>query len=97
MIKNDLVCENDGSKTYKNSKTGKEDVLDYTLISTEAKRFISRWKIHKDLSLSTDWSKKMIEWSDHYIMESLFDFRPVVYDIPDRLTWNFDETKIKDF
>ena len=54
------------------------------------KKCASRWKIDKNLSESYN-------FSDHYIMEILFDFNPMIYDIPDRITWNFDENKIKIF
>ena len=36
-------------------------------------------------------------FSDHFIMESLINFNPIVIDIPDRITWDFDEQLIGDF
>ena len=90
IARNGMNFLNDGSPTYINSTTGKEDVLDLSIISMEFQKYVSRWKIHKHLSESYD-------FSDHYIMEILFNFNPIVYDIPDRITWNFDEELINDF
>ena len=70
--------------------TGKEDAIDLSLINMEAKRFNVRWKIHKDLTESYD-------FSDHYILESLINFNPIVIEIPDRITWDFDEKLINEY
>ena len=56
----------------------------------DCKKYASRWKIDKNLV-------EEYNFSDHYIMEILFDFNPLVYDIPDSITWNFDESLIKQF
>ena len=89
MARSNMDFVNDGSYTHIGNN-GKEDAIDLSIISNEGKRFISRWKIHKDLSVINN-------WSDHYIMETLIDLNPIVYDIPDRVTWNFDEDLIDDF
>ena len=90
LAKNNLVFINDGSPTYRNATTGKEDAIDLTITSLELKRFVVRWKIHKELSDSYN-------FSDHYIMESLINLNPIVFDVPDRITWNFDESLIRVF
>ena len=88
--KNNLVIANDGSPTHCNVTTKKEAAIDLSLVSMEARRFIVRWKVHKDLSESYD-------FSDHYILESLFNFNPMVIVTPDRITWYFDEKLIDDY
>ena len=61
---NGFTVLNDGSFTYKNSTSGKKDVLDLSIISMEAKKLVTRWKVHEDLS--DDYN-----FSDHYILECL--------------------------
>ena len=31
------------------------------------------------------------------MIETLLDFNPIVYDVPDRITWNFDESLENEF
>ena len=57
------------------------------MISMDAKRFNVRWKVHKDLTESCN-------FSDHCIIESLINLNPIVIDIPDRITWNFNDKLI---
>ena len=90
MARNSMVHINDGSPTYRNATTGKEDAIDLTITSLEMKRFVVRWKIHKELSDSYN-------FSDHFIMESLINLNPIVFDVPDRITWDFDESLIGEF
>ena len=40
MVKNNLEYVNDGSPTHKNSTSGKEDVIDLSMITMEAKRLM---------------------------------------------------------
>ena len=49
-----------------------------------------RWKVHKELS-------EQYNFSDHYIMESLINLNPIVINIPDRITWNFDDDLIDEY
>ena len=81
---------NDGSPTHKNKVSGKEDAIDLTITSMESRKNIVRWKTYKDLTDSYN-------FSDHYIMESLINFNPIVIDSPNKITWNFDESLIKEF
>ena len=90
IAQNNMDFLNDGSATYKNPVTDKEDVLDLSMISMDFKKYVARWKVDKSLSDSYD-------FSDHYVMEVLLDFNPFVFDIPDRITWNFDESLKTEF
>ena len=90
MTKSNLVFINDGSSTHCHKVTGKEDAIDLSITSMEFRKNVVRWKIYKDLSDNYN-------FSDHYIMESLINFNPIVINTPDRITWDFDEQLIGDF
>ena len=90
MTKSNLVFVNDGSYIHRHKVSGKEDAIDLSITSMDFRKNIARWKIHKDLTDSYN-------FSDHYIMESLVNFNPIVVVIPDRITWDFDEQLIGDF
>ena len=87
MTKFNLVVANDGSR---HKGTGKEDAIDLTITSMESRRNIVRWKVYKDLS-------DAYNFSDHYLMESLINFNPIVNHNPDKITWDFDEKLINEF
>ena len=88
--KEHLHVINDGSPTYINSTSMKEDALDLSLISLEHRNTVARWKVHKDL-------RQRHNFSDHYVLEILLKVNPIMNDTPDRITWNFDENKIDEF
>ena len=49
IVANGLDFINDGTKTYVNSTTNKEDALDLSLISTEFLRSVINWNVKKDI------------------------------------------------
>ena len=48
-IESNMSVINDGTKTYRNATTGKEDVLDVQMISTRNGNIIESWEVNKDL------------------------------------------------
>ena len=49
MVDKNLDFINDGSSTHKNSTTGKEDVLDLSLISMDQIKLVTNWYVKKDI------------------------------------------------
>ena len=114
---------NDGSITHKHSTTGKEDVLDLTLISSDQMYLVTNWSVKKDIydilaeknknrnknndNNFTQYQKHQkgnnkndiikVNISDHYALITELHFDPICNDIPVNLTWNFNNSKIKEF
>ena len=85
-----LYILNDGSPTYINSHSKIENVLDLSLISMDIKNNVERWSIHKDLRINYN-------FSDHYVLQTLVNINPIFVITPNKITWNFDKSKINDF
>ena len=49
MVDKNLDFVNDGTITHKHSTTGKEDVLDLTLISIDQMKLVTNWSVKKDI------------------------------------------------
>ena len=49
MVDKNLDFINDGSNTHKHSTTGKEDVLDLSLISADQMKLVTNWSVKKDI------------------------------------------------
>ena len=79
MAKFNLTMMHDGSPTHRHKGSGKEDAIDLAITSIESKRNVVRWKIYKDLT-------NAYNFSDHYLMESLINFNPIVINNPDKIT-----------
>ena len=87
---NNLDFINDGSPTHYNKTNNIEDVLDLSLITTELKNHIDFWKVDKYYSREKS-------FSDHYFIKIRIKTDPICNYIPDKIKWNFKDSKIKEY
>ena len=87
---------NNGDWTYKNSN-GKKDVLDIMTIDMDHQEIAIKWSCHTIHSTRTrktyDGKTITIPFSDHRGMIADLQLDPKINSKPDRITWNFDESK----
>ena len=97
MGENRITYLNNGDWTYKSSN-GKKDVLDLMTIDMNHQNLVDKWTCHTIYSTRTKVTingTTTIPFSDHRGMIADLKLDPKVNEKPDRITWNFDESKKK--
>ena len=97
---NNMFYLNNGEYTYKNAN-GKKDVLDLILMENEGQQLVKHVTYHTIHSTRTirtpDGQRKTVPFSDHRGMIITLNLDPIINITPNRITWNFDESKINLF
>ena len=94
---NHITYLNNGDWTYKASN-GKKDVLDLMTIDMNHQNLVDKWTCHTVYSTRTKVTfngTTTIPFSDHRGMIADLTLDPKINEKPDRITWNFDESKKK--
>ena len=94
MGENGLSFINNGDFTH--YKNGKGEVLDLALISSKNMNLVHEWSVSRVTSSRKKYGTE-IPFSDHRGMITVLNFDPKIRAKPDRITWNFDESKIPEF
>ena len=95
MGENKMTFLNNGDFTYKNANGGK-DVLDIMMMDMNSVTLITKWSCQTVFSTrykNTVNGKVVIDFSDHRAMVAKMALDPRINDIPDKISWNFDESK----
>ena len=77
IVENDLDFINDGTKTYINSTTQKEDVLDLSLISTDFLKAVVNWNVKNDIYyiLKEKYKNKKKKNDNNFLQHQQNDYR----------------------